>query len=99
MNIRLLILWMCLVLFGAASLLAEAPKLSEAEVIRLASEAAKKNGYDLTKYEPPKASYSDSTRKSDSWWVYYQLKVRAPGGHFFVNLHDKTKETEVFPGY
>ena len=73
------------------------PTLKAPEVIKLANAAAEKKGYKLTKYEAPKARY-EFVHKDDSWWVFYQGKLRAPGNFFSVSIHDKTKKTEVFPG-
>ncbi|RYD81224.1 MAG: hypothetical protein EOP84_11340 [Verrucomicrobiaceae bacterium] len=73
------------------------PKLSEVAVIRLANEAAKKAGYDLKRYDAPKAYY-EYVHKDYSWWVSYQGKLRAPGNHFSVAIHDKTKKVEVLAG-
>ena len=84
-------------LLAATSVMAGEPTLKVPEVIKLANAAAEKKGYELTKYEAPEAHY-EYVHKDDSWWVFYQGKLRAPGNHFSVSIQDKTKKTEVTPG-
>jgi hypothetical protein len=74
-------LGLCFAALGTSQLLPGEAKLPEAEVIRLANEAGRKKGYDLKKYDAPKAHY---TRKDNAWFVFYQGKMRAPGNFFSV---------------
>jgi hypothetical protein len=91
------VLPLLIALLAATSARAGQPTLKEPEVIKLSNAAAEKKGYKLANYEAPKAHY-EYVRKDDSWWVFYQGKLRAPGNHFSVSIQDKTKKTEVTPG-
>ena len=72
-------------------------RLGEAEVIRIAADAATKHGYRLADYDAPRAHY-EFTRKDQSWTVFYEGKVRLPGHHFLVWVDDRTRESRVMPG-
>jgi hypothetical protein len=78
-----------------------APRLSEAEVIRIADAEARRHGYDLRAYERPKAHYN-YVHRDETWWVSYEGKavngMTTVGNHFSVTIEDKTKKLWLIPG-
>jgi hypothetical protein len=68
--------------------------LSTAQVIRIAKQAAQRQGADLRRYKEPKAHY-EFTRKDKSWFVSFDGRVAMPGDHFSVSVDDQTGETHV----
>ena len=72
--------------------------LTRAEVLRIAVETAKSEGYDIPKYNMTGCHY-EYTRKDHTWIVFYELKPPTPpGGHFTVTIDDRTKEATLFQG-
>jgi hypothetical protein len=78
-----------------------APRLSEAEVIRLADAEARRHDYDLRAFERPEAHYNYLER-DDTWWVRYEGKavngMTWVGNDFSVTVEDKTKKVWLLPG-
>ena len=73
-------------------------QLNEAEVIKIAEQAAKAEGYDLAKYDRTGCHY-EYTEKDKTWTVFYQLKPPTPpGGHFLVSVDDRTKKATLHRG-
>src|SRR5437773_10132051 len=72
-------------------------RLSQAQAVRIAAEAATKHGYRLTDYKDPQAHYQ-FTRKDMTWSVFYDGRVPMPGHHFLVWVDDRTGEARVMPG-
>lgn len=72
-------------------------RLSTAEVIRIAKQAAERQGADLRRYKEPEAHY-EFTRKDKSWFVSFDGRVAMPGNHFSVSVDDQTGETRFFGG-
>jgi hypothetical protein len=72
-------------------------RLSQAQVVRIAAEAATKHGYRLADYKDPEAHYQ-FTRKDKTWSVFYDGKVPTPGNHFLVVIDDQTGAARVMPG-
>ena len=75
----------------------EGARLSMAEVIRIAKQAAERQGADLRNYKEPEAHY-EFTRKDKSWWVFFAGRVARPGNHFSVSVNDQTGETRFIGG-
>ena len=71
--------------------------LTQAQAVRIATEAATKHGYRLTDYKNPQAHY-EFTRKDGTWSVFYDGRVPMPGNHFLVWVDDRTEEARVMPG-
>src|SRR4051812_32122234 len=71
----------------------EGARLSMAEVIRIAKQAADRQGADLSKYKEPETHY-EFTRKDKSWWVFFDGRVPMPGNHFSVSVDDQTGKTQ-----
>jgi hypothetical protein len=71
--------------------------LSQAEAIRIAADAAAKDGYRLADYDAPKAHY-EFTRKDQTWTIFYEGKVHMPGHHFLVWVDDRSRKARVMPG-
>jgi len=71
--------------------------LSTTEVIRIAKQAAERQGADLRRYKEPEAHY-ELARKDKSWWVFFDGRVAMPGNHFSVSVDDQTGETRFFGG-
>ena len=91
--VRLLLL----VAIAPASAFAGPATLKVSDAIRLADEAAKKKGYDLTRYQRPEAHY-ERRSKDNTWFIHYEGKSRAIGNHFAVHIHDKTRKIMLFRG-
>jgi len=72
-------------------------RLSTPEVIRIAQQAAERDGRRLSDYKPPEAHY-EYTRKDKSWWVFFDGRVPTPGNHFSVTIEDQTGKTHLMPG-
>ena len=72
-------------------------RLTRAEVVRIAAQAAEKHGYRLADYKEPQVHY-EFTRKDKTWTVFYDGRVAMPGHHFGVWVGDQTRETQVRPG-
>jgi|WetSurMetagenome_2_1015567.scaffolds.fasta_scaffold169566_3 hypothetical protein len=75
----------------------EGARLSTAEAIRIAKQAAERQGIDLRRYKEPEAHY-EFTRKDKSWFVFFDGRVAMPGNHFSVSVDDQTGETRFFGG-
>ena len=71
--------------------------LTEAEVIRIAEAAAKKEGRDLHDYERKTPHYEPEHIK-DIWFILYEGKHGYAGDHFGVIIEDKTQKTHVLGG-
>jgi hypothetical protein len=72
-------------------------RLSAAEAIRIAKQAAERHGADLPRYQQPEAHY-EFTRKDKTWFVSFHGRVAMPGNHFSVYVDDRTGETRFFGG-
>jgi hypothetical protein len=71
--------------------------LSTPEAIRIAKQAAERQGADLRRYKEPEARY-EFTRKDKTWLVSFGGRVAMPGNHFSVYVDDQTGETRFFGG-
>jgi hypothetical protein len=85
---------------------AHSPKMSQADVVRVAARAATDAGYKLVDYKKPEAHF-EFVHKDGTWTVFYEMKPPTPlgehfqtplGEHFLVWLDDKTGKTRVMPG-
>ena len=76
---------------------ADGARLGQAQVVRIAAEAATKHGYRLADYKDPEAHYQ-FTHKDQTWSVFYDGKVPTPGNHFLVVIDDRTGVPLVMPG-
>jgi hypothetical protein len=73
-------------------------RLNQAEVTRIAAEAAAKQGYRLAEYKSPQVRY-ELTHKDKIWTVFYDGKAPAPPGHdFLVVVDDQTGTAQVMHG-
>ena len=75
----------------------EGARLSTAEAIRIAEQAAERDGRQLSDYKPPVAHY-EYTRKDRSWWVFFDGRVAMFGNHFSVSIDDQTGKTQLMRG-
>jgi hypothetical protein len=80
-----------------ASTTSDTTRLNQAEVVRIAVEAAAKHGYRLSDYKDPQVHY-EFTRKDKTWSVFYDGKVPLPGHHFLVWVDDQTGAARMMPG-
>jgi hypothetical protein len=72
--------------------------LTKDEVIRIAEDTAKSEGFDIRKYNMTGCHY-EYIRKDGTWTVLFELKPPTPpGGHFLVWINDKTKEAKLMHG-
>lgn len=72
-------------------------RLTTAEAVRIAEQAAEREGRRLSDYKPPKAHY-EYTRKDKTWWVFFDGRVPMPGNHFSVSIDDQSGKTRLMPG-
>ncbi len=90
-----------IVLLGSCTSVPSHPRLTVAEVVRLADAEARGSGYDLREYQRPQVHYNYVTA-NDTWWVSYdQIYVNGlgeVGKHFSVTIEDKTKKLWLMPG-
>ena len=85
-------------LAAATALAAEhTPRLTAADVVRIASRAAARADYRLRDYKAPTVRFEVS-RKDYSWTAFFEGKASYPGNHFLVWVDDRTKKTRVMPG-
>ncbi len=76
----------------------EAPRLTKDQVLRIAEETAKAEGYDLAKYDMTGCHY-EYTAKDRSWTVFFAIKPPTPpGGHFGVIIDDPTGKARLMRG-
>jgi hypothetical protein len=77
---------------------ARSPKMSQTDVVRVASQAATDAGYKIGDYKEPEAHF-EFVRKDGAWTVFFVRKPPTPaGGHFQVWVDDKTGKTKLMPG-
>ena len=85
-----------LLLLGCAR--SASTRLSQPEVVQIASRAATDAGYKIADYQAPEAHF-EYVRKDGSWTVFYKRKPPTPvGGHFQVWVDDKISKTQVMRG-
>jgi hypothetical protein len=72
-------------------------KLTAEKAIALANAEASKQGFDLDKYNSPKAHYETGS-KDKIWTVFYDGKVKMPGHHFLVVVDDETNDCQLMRG-
>jgi len=75
----------------------EAPRLSMAEVIRIARATAERQGVHLQEYKEPEAHY-EFVRKDKRWIVFFDARIARPGDHFSVSVDDQTGEARFHGG-
>jgi hypothetical protein len=85
--------------FSTLPLLA-APRMSQAEVIRVADAAARRAGYRLHDYSRTAPSFD---RELKMWVIIYDKHpdkngMTEVGAHFFINVDDATGKAEHQPG-
>ena len=75
------------------------PRLSKADVIRLADAEAGTQGYNIADYQRRPVAY---TSENDTWSVSYNQKpvdgTAEIGKHFSVTVEDKTDKVSITPG-
>jgi hypothetical protein len=72
-------------------------RLTKAEAIQIAQQAAEHDGRQLGNYKAPEARY-EFTQKDRSWWVFFDGKVGMPGNQFWVSIDDFTGKTQIISG-
>lgn len=71
-------------------------QLKLADVVALASAAAKKEGWNLAEYRHSSTCFS--SRRYPEWTVFFEGLELRPGNHFSVWVRDDTKATRIMPG-
>jgi hypothetical protein len=96
---RLLILLVALL--ASCATVSDHPRLTTAEVVRLADAEARRHGYNLRAYERPETHYN-YVERDDTWFVHYEGKtvngMTWVGNDFSVHIEDKTKRLWLIPG-
>lgn len=77
----------------------DTPRLSKAEVIRLADREAVRKGFDLRRFKRAQPRFNFAVR-DNTWYVSYDPKGKEVevGGDFSVHIDDRTKEVWLIPG-
>jgi hypothetical protein len=75
----------------------EGASLSRTEALKLACEAAEKEGRILASYKEPRATFQRRARES-TWWVSFEGKAPTYGNFFSVTVHDPSGATTVTGG-
>lgn len=73
------------------------PSLSIAEAVKFANAAAVSEGYELSRYAPPKAHH-EFVANDCTWAVFYDAKSESMPGHFSVYVNDHTHRALVAGG-
>jgi hypothetical protein len=73
------------------------PIMTKAVVVAIANDEARRQGYDLSKYEKPRVEY-ELTSQDETWTVFYEGKEKAPGNHFSVWVNDRTGKCRLMRG-
>jgi len=73
------------------------PQLTQAQVIAIANDAARKSGIDLAEFHSPQADF-ENVRKDLTWFVFYQGILLYPDNFFSVIVDDRTRETSLHRG-
>jgi hypothetical protein len=76
---------------------AHAPLLAEDQVVRIANDAARQAGYDLSKWQTPQAHFEFAS-KNCGWSVFYEASDNTMPGHFTVYVNDRTKRVDIAGG-
>jgi len=69
--------------------------LTEVEAIRIADQAAERDGRHLSEYKPPKVRYY---MQDKIWSVFFDGEVSTVGNHFWVTIDDQTGATQMHRG-
>jgi hypothetical protein len=72
-------------------------RLTTAEAVQIAQQAAEKDGQHLGDFNQPEAHY-EFTRKDRSWFVFFGGKELLPGNFFSVTVDDRIGKAEVHEG-
>ena len=90
---------LAIMLCGCAHSPPSGARFSSTDAIRIAKEAAKRDGRKLGHYPQPEARYY---REDGSWFVAFQgrgwLIFSKAGDHFGVHIDDLTGEARISPG-
>jgi hypothetical protein len=93
------ILALAMMLCGCAHSPASGARLSSTDAIRIAKEAAKRDGRKLVHYQYPEARYY---REDGSWFVAFKGRgwviFSKAGDHFAVHIDDLTGEARISGG-
>jgi hypothetical protein len=71
--------------------------LSRTEALKLAREAAEKEGRNLASYKEPRATFQRRAREG-AWWVSFEGKAPTYGNFFSVTVNDPSGATTVTGG-
>ena len=93
-SISVALAWMLLT--GCAHTRPDGARLSTSEAVRIAKEAAKREGISLNDYKRPVAKYLEH----NTWWVFFERHglFRGVGGFFAVVVDDQTGAARVSHG-
>jgi hypothetical protein len=82
---------------GCFDLIFGESKMTQSQVLSIASDLAQKEGYDLEEYLEPEIEYDPSSEKE--WFLTYHMKPpEPPGGCFTVFIDDdNAEETKLIP--
>ena len=82
---------------AAADVRPHVARLSEAQAISIAKQAAEREGRNLANYKDPVAHF-EFIEKDRSWSILFDGKIPMPGNHFLVEVDDLTESTRVMMG-
>jgi hypothetical protein len=78
---------------GGSAAATNAPRLSQSEAIRIASDVVKRMKYDLRNLKPPQATFSRASGRG-RWSVYFETKEAILDGCFWILIDDTTGEVD-----
>ena len=81
----------------AASAVAHTPRLTHAQVLKIARSAGEKAGFNLREFREPRVEF-EFTKKDYTWTVFFEWKTVPFGGDFLVWVDDRTGKARVMPG-
>ena len=82
---------------GCDRRLDHAPRLSEREVMLIAEESARRNGYELANYSITTFEY-EYVERDCHWTIVFNGKSDIIGNHFLVSIDDRTGTARVAGG-
>lgn len=90
-------IFVVLLLVGCASHRVASARLTEHEVIQIATQVAQKAGEQFDGYQAPSATFNPQGRH---WSVFWEHKPPGfPGGYIFVSVDDKSGVGTLVPSY
>ena len=73
--------------------------LTKSQVIKVARTEARKEGFDLNKYDLKAVDYANTGERVQTWTVsFYGKPPTRPGDHFLIWVDDRTLDAKLMRG-